>query len=337
MTGSDYRGRRVIPAIASFVCVLFFAAAFVPSQAFAWKPTGEVTIIVGTGPGSSNDRLGRLVQKILVEEKLVDVPVVVVNKPGGGGAVGWNYMNRYEGDGHYLAVMSPNIVTNQITKINPLKYTDVTPIALMLEEYVSFSVKKDSALAAGGDLISQLKKDPAALSLGIATSLGGPNHLAASIVLKKAGVKISGLRTVVFNSGGKALVAMLGGHIDMVPGPVANVVKHLEADTARSLGVTAPERMEGVLSGIPTWREQGIDATFGTGRGLLAPKGLSAEQIAFWDGVLPKVVASPQWKETLAKHHQAARYLDSKGLKAYLDDLHGQLSEIIAELGIVKN
>ena len=315
---------------------IFFTATTQFALAKAWKPKNDITIIVGSGPGSSNDRMGRLVQNILMKNKLIKVSVAVVTKKGGGGAIAWNYMNRFKGNGHYLAVMSPNILTNQITGINPLKYTDVTPIALLLEEYVSFSVKKDSPLAKGGDFVGRLKKNPGALSLGIATSLAGPNHLAVSLVLKRAGVKISALRTVVFNSGGKALTAMLGGHIDLVPGPVANVVKHLEAGTARSLGVTAPKRMPGIFASVPTWKEQGINATFGTGRGLLAPGGLSEEQIAFWDKTLSKVVATPLWKKTLARHHQAQKYLNSKGVNKYLGKLNGELTAIISELGLIR-
>jgi hypothetical protein len=87
----------------------FFLAMFSLLVAFAtpaqtWKPEKQVEIIIGTSAGGPQDRMGRALQRILQEKKLVATPVTVVNKAGGGGAVAMNYLNQHAGDGQFIAV-----------------------------------------------------------------------------------------------------------------------------------------------------------------------------------------------------------------------------------------
>ena len=126
----------------------------------AWRPDKPVEIIIGTSPGGPQDRTGRLIQKILQEQKLVSAPVNVVNKPGGGGVVGLNHLSQHPGDGHYLMVNAMTLFTNQITGRTPLAYTDFTPIAVIGVEYVGVAVRADSPVKNGRELTERLQEGP---------------------------------------------------------------------------------------------------------------------------------------------------------------------------------
>src|SRR5258705_4059056 len=89
-----------------------------------WKPDKPIEIVVGTGPGGGQDKSARTLNRILVEKRLVDVPVTVVNKPGGGGAVGWTYLNQHAGDGHIVYVGNPTLLTNHIVVRTPFTCTN---------------------------------------------------------------------------------------------------------------------------------------------------------------------------------------------------------------------
>ena len=99
--------------------------------------------------------------------------VSVMNKPGGGGAIGLAYLNQHQGDGHYILTTSPTILSNHIVGTTKQTYTDVEPVAQLFSEYVGFAVKTDSSIKDARDLLERLRKDPTTLTAGIATRREG--------------------------------------------------------------------------------------------------------------------------------------------------------------------
>src|SRR3954466_5942279 len=93
---------------------LLFATVICAHAQPAWKPEKSVEIIIGTSPGGPQDRMGRMMQKVLQESRLVEVPVSVENKPGGGGAVALAALAQRTG-GSTLMINAPTMLNNQIT------------------------------------------------------------------------------------------------------------------------------------------------------------------------------------------------------------------------------
>ena len=118
--------------------VLLLPAFALAAAAPEWKPDKRAEIIVTTAPGGGNDKVARLIQKIAQEHKLVELAPTVVNKPGGSGVVGMNYLNTHAGDGHFLAITSVTFLAENINGRSSMAYTDVTPVALLFNEYVGF-------------------------------------------------------------------------------------------------------------------------------------------------------------------------------------------------------
>lgn len=322
-------------AWAALLALTASLAAGGAQAASAWKPDKPVELIAMNAPGGGSDRTLRIMAKILQEGRYVGVPINVVNKPGGGGSVAYAYLNQHAGDAHYLQLASRSLLTNNIAGRGP-SYTEFTPVAFLFGEYVSVTVKPDSPLKDGRDMIERLKQDPAALTFGIATSLGNPNHQAVAAALKEAGVDIRKLRTVIFPSGGAASTAMLGGHVDVVPITAAFAASMARQGQVRLLAVTAPTRLPGVLADVPTWREQGYNAVVSNWRSIVGPKGMTEAQVAYWEQTLRRFVESDGWKKELETNFWRSEYMRSAETRKYLDEDNARARAFLVELGLAK-
>ena len=321
-------GVRAVACLASLVTVA-------PAWAQAWAPDRAVEIVLNTAPGSGPDRTARTLQKIWQDLKAFGPASTVSNRPGGGGAVAYNYLNQKAGDGHFIAIASSSLVTNNVMGRGP-GHMDITPIARLFGEYIAVAVRPDSPIKSGRDLLDALKKDPAAYSLGIATSLGNSNHQGMAQALKVSGIDVRKTRNVVFQSGGNAIIALLGGHVDVVPASVSSWVNRLKTGEIRLVAVAAPQRMGGVMAQVPTWREQGANAVVSNWRAVIGPRGLPPAHVAFWEDALRKAIATDQWKRELDQFMLSDEFLPSREFQKYLDEQHGTIKGLLTDLELVK-
>jgi putative tricarboxylic transport membrane protein len=301
----------------------------------SWQPEKAVEIIVGTNPGTGFDRTARVFQKVAQDAKLIDVATTVVNKPGGSGAIGYAYMNAHQGDGDYIAVISPLVLSNNLTGASPLQYTDMTPLTILMGEEIAVAVKSDSPIKTGTDLLNKLKQDPASVSIAL-SGVGGQNHITIGLIGKAAGIDIKKLKIVGFTGSSEALTAALGGHVDALVAPASTIAPHIESGAMRGLGIASDSRLGGELAGIPTWKEQGIDVVFSNWRGFIGPGGLNEQQVAYWDGVFAKASASHEWQDELNKNQLTSRYLDSTHTKEFLAQENDKLATVLKDLGLAK-
>ena len=318
--------------------VCLSAAIFVTAMGHAaepWIPDRAVEIVAGSGAGGAQDRTARTMQKIWKERNIIPVPVNVVNKPGGGGAISMAYLNQQGSDGRYIAVSSPVVLLNHISGKGKLNHTDMTSLALLFSEYIAITVRNESPIKTGADLIQKMKADPASVSAAVATARGGMQHIAVGKIAKSVGVDVGKMRVVVFNSGSESITQVLGGHIDVVATAVANAAPHVANGQLRIIGIAAPQRLPGALANVPTWKEQGVDVVVSNWRSVLGPKGMTAAQTAWWDNALQKLVQTPEWNEDIQKNYWVNNYLGSaesqKFFAAQYEELRGVLNDLLAK------
>ena len=280
-------------AFAALACA---ALAWLPAaQADTWKPTHPVEFSVGAGPGGALDQVARMLQKITGQQETVPT-MIVANRPAGGGLVALDQLKEHPGDADYLASWSQQWLTTYVTgdwKESPT--TNYTTLAILFNEYVGLAVRADSPLKTAGDLVAKLRADPTSESIAIATALGNHIHIGAAKPLMAAGVDVSKLTVVPFKSSAQSITALLGGHVDVVAATTANLVGQLEAGKIRLLAISSPKRLGGAFAQVPTWKEQGINAEFASMQGIMAPKGLTPAQVAFWTQTLQRATATPEW------------------------------------------
>lgn len=330
-------GKAILVAASTAACCAALGGAAVFAQPAGWKPDRSVEIIIGTTPGGPQDRTGRIVQKILEDLKLVPAPVTVVNKPGGGGAVGLAYLNQHPGDGQFLMINAISLLTNHITGKSKLGPDDFTPIAVIGVEYVGVSVRTESPIRDGREFAERLRKQPNALSVSIGTALGNATHISFALAMKGAGVDIKKLRTVVFGSGAEGVTALLGGHVDAAANAPSTQLQLIRAGKLRMLAIGAPHRLAGDLANVPTWKELGVsDSAFELWRGLAGPRGMTRAQVAFWDDALAKVVETEAWKKELEKYVMANVYKNSSETARHWKAEYGEVRALLTELGLAK-
>ena len=306
------------------------------AQAQSWSPTRNVEIIVSSVPGGSNDKTGREIEKALNELKLVPTSTTIVGKPGGGGGIAMAYTSQHAGDGHYLMVATSSINSNHIIGASKLTYNDFTPIAMLVNDYVVFAVRADSPLKTANDLVAQFKTKPQSVAMGFANTFGGSRHVAAGLLIKALGGNPRDLKTVVFKGSAEAISALLGAHLEMVIVGAVNAVAHVQSGRMRVLAVTSPQRLTGVLSFVPTWRELGADVVSGSWRGVMGPKDLPAPQLAYWENAMRQVSQNAGWKADIERNYWSEDFAIGAQLRRDLEKDYVDTKKILMDIGLAK-
>jgi putative tricarboxylic transport membrane protein len=307
-----------------------------PVAAQGWSPQKNVEIVAASPPGGSNDKTARMLERVIGATKLVTSSMTVMNKPGGNATIAHTYVAQRPGDPHYLLVMTSGFLTNQIVGASTLTVSDFTPIASLLEDYTVFVVAAGSPIKTGKELVARLKKDPKSISIGFANAFGSSRHIAAGLLMKAIGGNPRDLKVVVFKGSAEAIPALLGGHIDLGVIGAVNVVPHVSAGKMRVVGVAAPQRLGGPLADGPTWREQGVDISYGNWRGVFGPRNLTPAQVGFWENVLRKATQVPEWKEDLEKNYWTEHFVTGSALKKLLDQEYAETKAVLVDLGLAK-
>ncbi len=319
-------------AIVLAVCMVAQAHA----QSPAWKPDKVVEIIVGTAPGAAPDKTARTIQRIWQARGIFDGTVSVVNKPGGGNLIAWNYLNQHAGNGHYLMIGNLNVIISRAIGISPYAHTDYAWIAMLFDEFFAVSVRADSPLASGRDLVARLLKDAGSVTIGVSTSIGGANHLSAALALQRAGIDSRRVKFVAFKGSADSITALLGGHVDAVSSAVSAVVPHVRSGQLRTIAVSAPKRLGEPLATVPTWAEQGINGTMTNFRAVIAPKGTGAGPTAFWERRFAQLSETDEWKTDLERNLWSWNFLDSANTAATVSASAAEVEALVGTLGLRK-
>jgi putative tricarboxylic transport membrane protein len=293
---------------AAIIVMLFSNVAF---AATAWRPEKTIEFIVATAPGSGVDATARTMQNILQSEKLVTVPIIVVNKPGGGATVGMQYLGQHDRDGYRLLIQTSTGLLTAAAGTLPLNYFEFTPIANLISEPIITTVRAESPIQNGADFISRLKKDPGSTSVAFASAPGNAFHISAALVAKSAGVDPRKILVVVYTSSGQAVSAALGANVDTAWVTAGNVRGMVEAGKLRVIAVAAEKRLGGAFANAPTWKEQGVSSVVDLWRGVLGARNLGTAEIAYWEDVFARMVKTQAWRDSLAKNLWVDAYTTS--------------------------
>jgi len=268
------------------------------------------------------------------QSQIVKPPVVVINKPGAGNTVAWKYLNERGGDGHAIAVGTANLVSNPVMGKNLLGYREVTPLALLFDDYFILMVRTDSALKSIADVKQRLLQDPAALAFGFGPGIGAGTHIAAAVAVKAMGVDVKKGRFIPYRNAGEAVAGMLSGQIDIVSGTAVTAPPFIGSGRVRAIGVIAPRRLPGQLAQVATVKEQGVDANFINWRGVVGPKDMGKRQAAFWVRALEQVSRSEAWQKELERNFWSKNFKTGSAFDRFLRDQEDAFRLIWAEIGV---
>ena len=302
----------------------------------AWRPQRVIEIVAGTPPGAGLDRTARALAHALEITGALGVPVKVTNLPGDASRKIWAHLDRHPDDPHVLVITSPNVTTDNLTGLSAFDHDAYTPLAILHDEYLAFVVRADSPLVTGSDLLARLRADAGSLTAAVATSRGNPNHIALAKVTLRAGGDARALKVYAFDSARDAIADVMAGGTDIGVISAASALPELAAGTLRALAVTASARLPGLYARTPTWQEQGVDCAISVWRGADGASGLTAEQIAFWDGALATATASGEWRAAMVPNCWSPLYFGSAVLRERLACERSEMSALLAELGLLR-
>jgi|SRR5680860_61660 len=271
-------------------------------------PEKPFEMLVPMGAGGGSDVFVRTLVKIVMDNKLSPQPIVVVNKPGGSGSIGWTYVAKdKKGDPYELSTVSSSFYSGPVSGQSPVSYKDFTHIIALCEDPNLILVAADSKYKTLKDLIDDAIANPKKINAGGASgqSLDAITFYAMS---DKSGASMN---YVPFEGGGDVITAVMGGHVTFgFLGP-SEASSQIEAGKVRALAISTADRVTGTLSNIPTLKEQGYDIVVSQLRGVVAPSGISAEDTKYLEDMFKKAAATPEWKDFVAKNYMSEKILGS--------------------------
>ena len=300
-------------------------------------PSKALEFIAPANPGGGWDLTCRSSAKVLQEAKIVPVPVTVINKPGGFGAVVWNDIVRNRRtDDHTLVAFSSVLTTQLALKNIKGTYKDITPIASLFVDYGVIAVKKGSPYKTLKDLLAAMKQNPAQISAAGSSPPGALDHIKLCLMAQAFGIVPKDIRYVAFDGGADALAALLGGHVTAFVGDAGEIAAHSEAGTVLPLATLSPQRLHGFYKNIPTAKEAGVDVISGNWRGFYGPPEMPKPAVAYWEQALGKMVKEAGWKQVLDQNAWIDLFQTGDKLQGMLTTELANYEKILKGLGMVK-
>jgi putative tricarboxylic transport membrane protein len=302
-----------------------------PAVAQAYKPARPVEMVVHTGPGGGSDVLARAIAIMAEREKLLPVRMVVVNKPGGNSAVAAAYLSEKRGDPNTVGLFTG--VWLQTPLVSPearVTLRDLTPVARLVLEPAVIAVKADAPYKTLADFIDAAKKNPGALKQS-----GGSNTSRDNVV-RQLLQKSTGARWVFisFPGGGERIAALIGGHVDMMVIEPEEAGEHIRAGTMRVLAQISERRLPGYPN-VPTLKEAGFDVpVVPQVRGMVAPPGIPAANIAYWEDFCLRLSRTPSWKKYIADNQFEDGFQNAADLTKFYDEFTKRMRDILKDAGV---
>jgi putative tricarboxylic transport membrane protein len=302
-------------------------------------PEKPLVVVAPSGAGGGWDLTARSIAKVLAGEKLVEQPITVENKPGGGGAVFLaEYATQDKTNPYKLFVSSPPILINNNKKEgnSPFGYKDTTPLAQLTKDYGAIVVGADSPYKDLKSLLEAIKSDPTKVTSAGGSSPGSMDHLVAILPAFEYGIDPKTVKYVSYDGGGEAVAALLGGNADYIATDASTIGEYVKAGKARVLAVSSSERLGGALQDVPTFKEAGVDAEFTIWRGLFGPKEMSEDELVFWKGTLDELSQNENWLNELKTNGWESEYKNADEFTKFLEEQDQYIVELLTALGMQK-
>lgn len=305
----------------AFVALVALAGPTVGAQDFPAKP---IELVIPYGPGGSHDLTARALAS--VAHQYLGQPLLVVLKPGGGGAVGSQYVARAKPDGYTLMLggSGPNTIFALVQKA-PTGPDQFTPVCRINYSPAVFAVRAEAPWKTLRDAVDAMKKNPGRFNFAN-TGTWGAADLPMRMLAKAAGVEYN---NIPHDGGGPALLAVLGGHADASFLFTAQLLPQIGAGKMRGLAVTDTRRLRD-LPNVPTVKEDGYDVVFTQWRAVLAPKGTPPPILDKLEGAFRKIGEDKSFQALITQLGDEVEFQGGKEFEATWRQEWEQVARIVS-------
>ncbi|MCX5907492.1 MAG: tripartite tricarboxylate transporter substrate binding protein [Deltaproteobacteria bacterium] len=322
------RKRFRILALGVLTGFLTLGLSFHPALGAAKYPSKPIEMVVGYGAGSVTDIVARALANSA--RKYIDQPVVVMNKAGGGGQVGNEYVINAKPDGYTVIFgygSGETIIAPHMLKLAHNPVEAMKTVILVTESPMVIAVKGDSPFKKVKDVIEYAKQNPGKVSFG--ASPGGITYTTPELLAMKGGVKFTFVPTT---GTGATLTNVMGGHVSMGSLTPSVAAGPMKSGKIRVLAIASETRNK-VLPDVPTFREEGYDIVMAAIKGIAVPKETPEEVIRYLHDAFKKVIEDPEFVGLMDKLGEPITYKDSKDFEIYIQKMYKVCGEIIEALG----
>lgn len=294
------------------------AAALAPlAGAQAQYPDRPINLVVSYGPGGGTDLVARAIAPYISKYLGNDARIVVLNRPGAGGAIGFTEIKRAAPDGYTIGFLNtPNLVTIPIERQTNYHWTDFTLLGNLIDDPDSFAVRNDSPLTSLDAVAKYARANPGKITVGT-TGVGSDDHLAMLQFQKAQGVEMT---HVAYKGAGEVRTAVQSGEIMMAAMNIGEIKAYVSGGAPlRDLGVMSVARTD-LAPDSPTFREQGYDIIMASLRGIGAPKGLPDDVAAKLADAIRQAAHDPEFVAKAKQLSAPLRYLDPVAYATELRD-----------------
>ncbi len=296
-----------------------------------WTPTRASELVVQAAAGGGSDIFARKIADLLTKEKHVSQPINVVNKPGGSGAVAYNYMLQKKADPHYLATVTLSYLSTPLTEKPGYNYPDFSNlVTLAVDDFVAV-VKTDSPYKTLSDLVAAAKARPKGIAVG-GTQVGSSDSIIPALIEQAAGVQFN---YVTFKSGAEVNTAVLGGTVEWTAANPGEAKALLDGGKLRAIATFSPQPLKGFES-VKTAKDQGVDVVWEQFRGIIAPPGIQAAEKAYWIKALSDMTKSAEWGKYLDENTLRPLVKTGPDVDKYLEAQSTSLKTVLTKLGLIK-
>lgn len=321
------RHQKIYTAIG--VAVLAAVVLVGQAQAQGKFPSKTISLIVPWSPGGGSDRSMRLLADAAT--KYFGQSVIVVNKPGAGGANGTRAIASAKPDGYTIGMVGAGVVARQYNNPNANPLGDLVPLAFFGADPAALSARADTGFKTVADFVKAAKAKPGSIKNGN-DQPGGSSYVAIAIMEEALGVKTT---RVPYKGYAPTVVALLSGEVQTATVPVPDAIEHHKAGTIRILGVAATQR-HFVAPGVPTFKEQGFDVVAGSWRTIVAPKGVPADRMKILEAKLLQALKDPAFVKRANNAGFFVSPMGSKKTWAYWMSYDKAVYPVLLRAGLVK-
>ena len=284
------------------------AAAWSPdAQAQSNYPSQPINMIVSYGPGGGTDLVARMMTPYLQKYLGDGAKVVVLNRPGAGGGIGFGELARAQPDGYTIGfINTPNLLTIPIERKSTFNWKSYDLLGNLIDDPGGFAVHTDSKIKTLAELADEARKNPGKVTVGT-TGTGSDDHVAMLRFQRSSGTELS---HIPYKGAGEVRSALQGREIVIGAINIGEALQYQKGGTPlRILGQMSAKRSP-LLPDVPTFKEQGFDFELASLRGLAAPKGLPSDVRQKLVEAIKKTYDDPEFKEKAAALFAPLRYLD---------------------------
>ena len=292
-------------------------------------PSKPINLIVAYAAGGGSDLVVRLLAPYLEKEIGNNAKIVVSNKPGAGGAIGFGELARAAPDGYTIGLINtPNVLTIPIERKSAFSWRSFDLLGNIVDDPGNFAVHTDSPIKSLQDLAKHAKSKPGSTGVGT-TGTGSDDHLAMLLFQRAANVQ---LNHVPYKGAADVRTALTGQQIEVGAINIGEALQFSKGGAPfRNLGVMSAARSP-LAPDLPTFKEQGFDINLASLRGLAAPKGLPANIRERLVSATQRAIANPEFQKKAADAFAPLRYLPPGPYEAELRDAEAQFQQLWKEV-----